>query len=408
MAKYGLALGVLSKIVEMGKVFLLTIIAGRLLSITEFGVYSLLLSIAAIVAILAEFRIQDVVYRNINRGDSLTVIIGNSLVIVALFAFIGHLLLIVISYSNYFSGSGVDIYFLYGFIFYLNIARVFKTVMIANGKSLLILVLEVISGITAACYLFFFSASAGVTVNNIVTTRIVDLLVLSALLIFITLAKKEISLPSRIYMVTLIKETFPLVLSGVAVILYQKIDQLMIKHIMGYDALGLYSANLTVVTMFSILPMMYAQVASKSIHVDGSDFNILRYVRAVSYIGLSLSLLIFVFGDSVVYYGFGLRYQIDSGIWYSLALIPFLISTGAAATQVLIAKNRQSYVWIKSFIALGVNMVLNYFMIPIYGMEGAAVATVVSLLFGNVISNLLIKSYRDIFTIQIKSLVYYW
>tara|TARA_B110000046_G_scaffold173857_1_gene196919 strand:+ start:178 stop:1374 length:1197 start_codon:yes stop_codon:yes gene_type:complete len=396
------------KVIELGKIFILTIIAGRLLSTEDFGIFSLLLSVAAIVAILAEFRVQDVIYRNINKGGGVSEAVGSSVVIVIFFAAIGHILLISISNLNFFYGSNSNFYYLYGFVFYLSISRVFKTVLMAEERSVLILYIEIVSFVVGALTLLYFYCNQGISINSIIVVRILDLFILTAMTSAAVLTRSGIKMPSKYQVISLVKEAFPLVLSGVAVILYQKVDQLMIKDVMGYDALGLYSANLTIVTIFSILPMMYAQVASKSIHVDCGNLNLIRYLRIISYSGLLLSVFLFVLGGYLVTYIFGTRYQIDSAIWYPLALIPFFISTGAGATQILIAENRQSFVWIKSLIALLVNILLNYFLIPLYGMFGAAAATAFALFVGNIFSNYMIKSYRDIFKIQFKSLLFHW
>lgn len=402
--RFEVLIGTLTKIIEVGKIFLFTIIAGRCLTVAEFGIFSLLLSVAAIIAIVAEFRIQDVIYKNINSGSSVSNILGNSLLIVAVFAFIGHLILVAISYFDFIDIENNNIYMLYGFIFYLNISKVFKTVMLAQGDSVRIFFAEAVSLMCALSYLFISFVTSNIELIDIIISRIVDLSILSMFLLYFTLQKNNISQPAWSYAQKIIKSSAPLVLSGVAVILYQKIDQIMIKIILGYDVLGQYAANLSVVTVFSIVPMMYAQVAAKKIHIDKS--NIMIYMRDISYLGIILSVLMFIFGSEIVELLFGKRYIINEIIWYPLTIIPFLISTGAAATQVLIAEDRQSLIWSKSLIALLLNIVLNLILIPLIGLLGAAISTSISLFVGNVMTNLLIKRYRDVFVIQIKSLYY--
>lgn len=402
--KFEVAIGTLTKLIEVGKVFLFTIIAGRCLSITEFGIYSLLLSVAAIVAILAEFRIQDIIYKKVNSGGVVSDALGNSLLIVAVFAFAGHLVLVMISTLEFIDVGNNDIYMLYGLIFYLNISRVFKTVMLAQRDSLQIIFAELLSFIFAILYLYSSLEGGSVGLIDIVISRIVDLFILTITLLHFTLQKNHISQPSWFYIKGIMKSAAPLVLSGMAVILYQKIDQVMIKVILGYDVLGQYAANLSIVTVFSIIPMMYAQVAARRIHLDKNQ--IITYMRDISYLGIGLSVFLFIFGGDIVQLSFGERYIINDMIWYPLSIIPFLIATGAAAAQIIISDDRQSLIWIKSIVALLLNIILNLILIPFIGLLGAAIATSISLLVGNVISNLLISRYRDVFAIQIKSIFY--
>lgn len=404
LLKFEVVIGTLAKLIEVGKVFLFTIIAGRCLTVMEFGVYSLLLSIAAIVAILAEFRIQDVIYKKVNNGEGVPNVLGSSLFIVAMFAFIGHLVLVGVSVLEFIDIENNDIYIFYGVIFYLNISKVFKTVMLAQGNSLTIIFAEVLSFFFAILYLSTALENGSVGLIDIVISRVVDLFILTVILLFFTLQKNNISYPDWSYVKGIMKSSAPLVLSGMAVILYQKIDQIMIKIILGYDVLGQYAANLSVVTIFSIIPMMYAQVAAKRIHRD--ENKIIFYMRDISYLGIVLSVFLFTFGSGIVQLSFGERYIISDIVWYPLSIIPFLIATGAAAAQIIISGDRQSLIWTKSLIALLLNIILNLMLIPFIGLLGAAIATSVSLLVGNVISNLLISRYRYVFVIQIKSIFY--
>ncbi|EMG08508.1 hypothetical protein LEP1GSC151_0155 [Leptospira interrogans serovar Grippotyphosa str. LT2186] len=53
------------------------------------------------------------------------------------------------------------------------------------------------------------------------------------------------------------------------------------------------------------------------------------------------------------------------------------------------------------------NIVLNYFLIPLYGIKGAAIATVISQFIASTLFNLFFKRTREIFFIQLES-VFFW
>ncbi|EMO77875.1 hypothetical protein LEP1GSC127_3299, partial [Leptospira kirschneri str. 200801925] len=53
------------------------------------------------------------------------------------------------------------------------------------------------------------------------------------------------------------------------------------------------------------------------------------------------------------------------------------------------------------------NIILNYFLIPYYGIKGAAIATVISQFVASTLFNLLFKRTREIFFIQLES-IFFW
>ena len=67
-------------------------------------------------------------------------------------------------------------------------------------------------------------------------------------------------------------------------------------------------------------------------------------------------------------------------------------------------ENKQKYLWRINLIGAFANVVLNFVMIPIWGINGAAIASLITQIFTNVIVGYIIKPIRPNNRIMVKSL----
>jgi O-antigen/teichoic acid export membrane protein len=73
--------------------------------------------------------------------------------------------------------------------------------------------------------------------------------------------------------------------------------------------------------------------------------------------------------------------------------------------KLLMIENLQKLMLFRNLIGLSVNLILNFLLVPVYGMKGAAVATIISQLAIMISYYFNIKT-RYIFGIQIKAVIY--
>ena len=60
---------------------------------------------------------------------------------------------------------------------------------------------------------------------------------------------------SKLLARSLLKDSWPLALSGVVVMIYMKIDQVMIKHMIGEEAVGFYAAAVRLCEAWYFIPV---------------------------------------------------------------------------------------------------------------------------------------------------------
>lgn len=181
-----------------------------------------------------------------------------------------------------------------------------------------------------------------------------------------------------------LKNAWPLVLVVLSAFIYTRIDQIMIKHMIGNEAVGNYAAAIRISELFLFIPGLIAQsIFPKIIEVKNNNAEYFRLLEvlysAVVWIAIPISVSIAFFSDNIVDIIYGSQYTQSSAI---LAILGFTIifnSIGAVSTKLLYAENFERKYLYRTILGMVINIVLNIFLIKIYGALGAAIATMLTL-----------------------------
>ncbi|MBL4558001.1 MAG: flippase [Rhodobacteraceae bacterium] len=182
----------------------------------------------------------------------------------------------------------------------------------------------------------------------------------------------------------LLREGWPLLLGGVAVIVYMRIDQVMLGQMAGADELGLYSVAVRVSDTVLFVPMavqsaFYAALVRVHRDTPGRfDAYMQRVYDAMGLAAWGCGLALGLAGWLLIGPVFGSDY---SGAVPMLAILLFslpaiFLGTGRGAMLTV-----RGWMWtVPAVTAAGAvaNVALNLVLIPRWGGEGAAVATVLS------------------------------
>lgn len=174
--------------------------------------------------------------------------------------------------------------------------------------------------------------------------------------------------------------SYPASISSVGVILGNFIDRIFIKNYMTLSALGVYSMGYKIAGVCSILisgiqgglmPLIYRYYES-----DSTKKDIDTIFRGVILIFLFIFLSIGFFSKEIVNIFLGPAFSDSAIITPLLALATIMSSLYVFAPGIHIAQKSKIIAGINITIAI-INIVLNYLMIPIWGMTGAAVASLI-------------------------------
>ena len=180
-------------------------------------------------------------------------------------------------------------------------------------------------------------------------------------------------------------ESFPLLLNNVLVTVFFKIDVLLLLAYQGSEALGYYAAAYKWVDGTLIVPSTFTfavyPTLSRFAEEKGEGLR-LAYeiaVRVLLTIGIPIAVAIFFLsGDLILLLG-GQAYYPRSAVALTILIwfLPFSYLNGLTQ-YALIAVNRQRFITIAFVIATSFNLIANFLLIPRYGINAAAIVTVLS------------------------------
>ena len=214
--------------------------------------------------------------------------------------------------------------------------------------------------------------------------------------------------------VYLIKQSFPLLLSGAAVVVYQKIDQVMIGNMIDKEAVGYYAVAATFVSIIGFIPTTLAQTISpilvRTYEFDKTEYQkkAQLFINTSTWIIILVCIIVCALSYPLIRYTYGLQY---------MAAIPLLQITifkeiGYCMAQtsgtMIIIENIQKVVVLRNLIGCLTCVILNYWLIPLYGVIGAAISSVITAFCTGWLAHSILPPYKHIFKIQTQSLLLGW
>ena len=401
----------IAKALEGSKVVIASIIIARVFNPDDFGRYSYIIGVSSVIAVIAEFRLQSVMMKKILQSpQSSGEIIGSA--ISANIAFSGLGVLIASIYLYFESDKTVIIgTLIYTASFFYKAPRAFRAYFISTENNLTIAKCEIIASIISLATVLTF-VSLKLSLAWIIFARSLDFLISGILL---TIAFK-IEVKGKIKLSTKFAEaksmTFlsaPLVFSGAAMILLQRMDLILVRQYLGDHAAGLYSSAATAMSLFSIIPLVISETLAPHIFRSPTSHQTSQvqqnFSDTVVFTGIAMSACMAAASPLFIKFLYGPSYIEAQNTMYILSACPILIALGAASGQIIVADGNQNQSFIKSIIACIINLILNMILIPRIGINGAAISTVTGLLIANLLSHRLIPIYRYLFKIQMRSLL---
>ncbi len=208
---------------------------------------------------------------------------------------------------------------------------------------------------------------------------------------------------------TLLSDSWPLLLSGLAIMVYMRIDQIMLGQMLGDEYVGIYSAAVRISEVWYFIPMAITVSVFPSI-IKAKKTNEVKYkqrlqklydimvllalVVAIPMTFLSDLVVTLLFGNAYVQAGSVLSIHIWAGIFAFLWV---------ASGRWFIIEGLQKYAFYRNLLGAAVNIGLNLILIPNFGVIGAAWATVVSLACVSVLFNVFNSKTRPVFFMLCKS-----
>jgi O-antigen/teichoic acid export membrane protein len=212
--------------------------------------------------------------------------------------------------------------------------------------------------------------------------------------------------------INLLKDSWPLILSGMVVAFYMRIDQVMIKEMMGASAVGQYAAAVRLSEAWYFIPMVVTSSLFPAIINAKKQSEELYYARLqklydfMIWMAIAVALPMTFLSDWVVNLLFGGEYFGAGSVLTIHVWTGLFVSLGVARGKWLLIENLQKYSIIYLGVGLISNVIANYYFIKIYGINGAAYATLLANGLGTIVTPFFIRKTRISFFMMIRSIFF--
>ncbi len=205
--------------------------------------------------------------------------------------------------------------------------------------------------------------------------------------------------PSRHVVSHFLKQSWPIILSDLLVILFFKLGQVMVMHLLDAQALGFYSAALKIVEVLIFVPQVimfatYPRLAQLSPSSLAFQTLLTHIIRLVLILSVGMYLLLMFFGESVILVLFGEGYTQSAQLLPYLAVGIFFTHIGTVRGYWVVSLGLQKYHLHSAIQGLIVLVTFNLILIPLYGLTGAAIAACIAYFVNSIASIWILKPLR--------------
>lgn len=200
------------------------------------------------------------------------------------------------------------------------------------------------------------------------------------------------------------------IVSSLMMTIFAQTDKIMLKLMINEEATGYYSAAVTCAGMtgfvFSAIIDSFRPTIfeSKKISEEKFQLNMSRLYCIIFYFSLIQCVGITIFSGIIIKVLYGEQYMqainpLRVVVWYTTYSY-----FGSVRNIWILAENKQKYLWIINLSGALTNIILNLILIPLIGIVGASIASLVTQFFTNVVVNYLIPPIRQNNTLMFRGL----
>ena len=404
------------KIIRMVVALTIGVWVTRYLGPEDFGVLSYAQSFVGVFAAFSSLGLNDIIIRELVRSkEQKNILLGTSFGLQT----IGSLLIMIcLTIAIYFNNNDAltnKIILILGLITFANSFGIISSYFHSEVKSKYVAIPSVL-GLLISTILKVYLILSGATLILFVYVLAFDVIFLSAGQIWYYQKKSKQSILKWYYSGKVAKklmhDAWPLVLSGIVISIYMKVDQIMIKEILDNAAVGQYSAAVRLSEAWYFIPtiicsslfpaIINAKIKSNKLYLS----RLQNLFDLMVILGLAIIIPVILFGDWAILLLYGEAFYQTSSVLKIHIWAGVFVFLGVANQKWFISENLQAYNIICLGLGLLVNIILNLILIPIYGIYGAAMATLVSQFVASVLTPLLFTKTRPSFYMMLKSLFF--
>jgi len=349
----------------------------------DFGIYSYSISILSVLLIFTHLGVDPILIRELVENKiNKTSLLGSSFALKLLGGIIGFILMGLLGvYYGFDSKTGIVI-LLMSPITLIRSLNILDSYFQSKKENKYPAIANIISIVIGSILIFLF-INLKFELEYFVLIYVFESAVLISALLFYYLRKSGLQkwIVSLKISLNILKESWPLIIAGVASVINYKIDHIYIGSMLSSSVLGNYSAAAKVSEFWFVIPTIL-NIVFYPILINLRSLNYNKYKRFLGAViiscfcfGIIFSFTITHFSENIISLLFGNKYNLAGEylslyIWSTLPYFTLFILSNVIYLENLITKNL-----IISVVSILGNLILNYFFIRFYGASGAIYTT---------------------------------
>ena len=390
------------KIVQAVLNLVVTMLSARYLGPSGYGLINYAASVVAFVTPIMQLGLNSILVQEIvNTPEKEGEILGTSILMSFCTSFltIGGVVAFV-AIANQGERETIIVCALYSILLIFQSLELIQYWFQAKLKSKYSSVIMLIAYVVVSAYKIFLLLT-NKSIYWFALSQALDYLVISSLLLIVyaRLGTQYLSI-SWEHAKRLFAKSRYYIVSSLMVTIFAQTDRVMLKLMVNDAATGYYSAAVSCAGMTSFIFTAIIDSArpsifeGKKIGQEIFERNIIRLYSVIIYFALLQCVFITAFAKIIINILYGNDYasSVDALrliVWYTT-----FSYIGSVRNIWILAEGKQKLLWILNLSGALLNVVLNYILIPVWGIMGASFASLITQFFTNVVMGFIIKPIR--------------
>lgn len=407
----------IGKFAGLVSALLVGVFVARYLGPTQYGVMNYAISFVTLFLVIATFGFENIEIREeAKANEQKDTILGTVFTLRLLLSLITIILISIVAYineSDLYTFGIIMVYAITVMLTPFDVIRNYFTSLVQNESIVKVGILRlVLSGVIKGVLLLMHASLIWFVIS-----LVFDACVLAQGYCYVY-RKKIGSMRSwqfdKSWACYLLRQSFPLLLSGLAATIFLQIDQIMIGNMIDKTSVGYFSVASKFVELLLYVPTILIQTVCP-ILVKERKNNMESY-REKSQVFMNVTVwscvLCAIFTSLcsryIVLWTFGLKYAASIAILQILSFKIIGVALNIVSGQLLIVDEKQKYFVVRSLSGCIVCVVLNFLVISRYGVDGVATVAIITQFVAGFLIHIFIPTYRYVFFMQMRCLLIGW
>lgn len=378
-------------------------ITARYLGPTNYGVINYAAAVVAFVAPVVQLGFGNIqVLTLVERPDEEGKVVGTTLlssIVMALVGICGFVAFSMIANRNDF--QTIVVCALYSFVLLLQGAELIQYWFQKKYLSKYYSIISLSAFAVVSAYKVYL-LTTGTSIAWFAVSNSIDyaLILAASIIVYRKLGGQKLSFSRRLAF-EMLEKSKHYILANLMIVIFTQTDRVMLQLMLNSEATGFYSAAATCSGMFNFVFAAIIDSARPTIFENlkkshkSFEESVSMLYSVIIYSSLLICILVTIFSGLIVHIIYGVQYDpsimtLRIAVWF----IPFSF-IGSVRNVWLLAENKQRWLPMINLSGAILNVIMNLVLIPLMGINGAAIASLLTQIFANVIVSYLIKETRE-------------